>query len=105
MLRKWIKSVKYRLEKDIDEAKMKELVESGAILVDVRSPQEYQEGHFYGAICMPSYEIQVAFPRKFPNKDKKAVLYCSSGIRSKQAQKKLEKLGYKNIYNLCKPSI
>ena len=35
-----------------------------------------------------------------PNKNTKIILYCSSGTRSKKAQEELEKIGYKNVYNV-----
>jgi rhodanese-related sulfurtransferase len=38
--------------------------------------------------------------KQFQSKDELIIVYCSNGLRSKRAQKKLERLGYKNVYNL-----
>ena len=66
------------------------------IVVDVRDPQEYKEGHIPGAINLPSE----AFASKSDKLDKenKIVVYCNSGGRSYNAYRKLMKLGYENIY-------
>lgn len=74
--------------------------ELGAEIVDVRSKQEYEEGHIDDAINIPEYQINVNITNILKSKDKPIVLYCSSGSRSKTAYKKLKKLGYSNLYNL-----
>ena len=85
---------------DIDMQELQEMAKKGAILLDVRSPQEYREGHIDGAISIPEYEIKKEVEKKLKDKDINIVVYCSSGGRSKKAQKQLKKLGYKNVYNL-----
>ena len=85
---------------DIDIEELKKLVSNGAILVDVRSPQEYREGHLKDAISIPEYELKSRYKNELQDKNKKIVIYCSSGSRSKRAKKRLEKLGYNNVYNL-----
>ena len=87
-------------ENDINLEDLKRLQEEGAIIIDVRSPQEYQEGHIDGAILIPEYEIKKRAENELKDKTKKIVVYCSSGGRSKKAQKTLKKLGYDHIYNL-----
>ena len=69
-------------------------------LIDVRSNQEYEEGHLSGAINIPVYNIENEIEKKVKNKNDIIILYCSSGNRSKEAKKILEKLGYENVYNL-----
>ena len=86
--------------KDIMQSEIKSLVSKGAILIDVRSPQEYNEGHLDNSILLPEYEILKKIEDIIPNKNTKIILYCSSGTRSKKAQEELEKMGYKNIYNV-----
>ena len=83
---------------NIEELKEKQL--KGAIIIDVRSSQEYLEGHLKGAINIPYYEINKKLFDVSKDKNKEIVLYCQSGVRSKQAYKKLIKLQYKNVYNL-----
>lgn len=85
---------------DIKKEDIKKYIEQGAIIIDVRSPQEYKEGHIEGAICIPEYDIKNKIKDKVASKDELIVLYCSTGHRSKRAQIKLEKLGYTNVYNL-----
>ena len=70
-----------------------------AILIDVRSKQEFNEGHFNGAINIPLNDINI-ITDKVKDKNKYIILYCSSGIRSKKAQKILISDGYMNVYNL-----
>ena len=86
--------------KDIMQSEIKSLMSKGAILIDVRSPQEYNEGHLDNLILLPEYEILKKIEDIIPNKNTKIILYCSSGTRSKKAQEELEKMGYKNIYNV-----
>lgn len=86
--------------KDIMQSEIKSLMSKGAILIDVRSPQEYNEGHLDNSILLPEYEILKKIEDIIPNKNTKIILYCSSGTRSKKAQEELEKIGYKNVYNV-----
>ena len=86
-------------EINFEELKIK--VRKGAILIDVRSPQEYNEGHLIDAINLPDYKIKERYVDILPNKEKEIIVYCQNGIRSKKVYKRLKKLGYKNVYNLC----
>ncbi|CDA31204.1 rhodanese domain-containing protein [Clostridium sp. CAG:492] len=70
------------------------------IIVDVRSEQEFKEGHINGAINIPLYKVKSDFQKKVKNKNEYIVLYCTSGIRSKKAQNILISMGYTNVYNL-----
>ena len=85
---------------DIDMNQLEKMVSKGAVLVDVRSPQEYKEGHIRGAILIPEYELLSKIKRELPDKDKTIIVYCASGARSKKAQEQLKKIGYYNVYNL-----
>ncbi len=67
------------------------------ILIDVRSIQEYNEGHRPGAILIQSFEIQQKAERILKDKQAILVLYCSTGVRSKKAAEILLKKGYKNV--------
>ena len=85
---------------DIDIEALKKMQRMGAIIVDVRSPQEYSEGHLDGAILLSEYEVNKKYKNYLKDKEEKIVVYCSSGVRSKKAQKSLIKKGYVNVYNL-----
>ena len=88
------------MEKEIKKEELKNFTKNGVTIIDVRSKQEYEEGHLNGAILIPEYEIKEKIKNIVENKDEKILVYCSSGIRSKQAQEELINLGYKNVYNL-----
>ena len=87
-------------EKDIMKDGLDGYIKSGAIVIDVRSPQEYREGHIDGAISIPDYEIKGAIQRYVKDKSDVIVVYCSTGHRSQATQKILENMGYKNVYNV-----
>lgn len=70
------------------------------VLVDVREQDEYDEGHIPNSILIPLGTIEKDFEIKVPSKDKKIVIYCRSGRRSKEAYTKVVNLGYKNVYDL-----
>ena len=82
----------------VDDLKIK--VTQGAILIDVRSNQEYREGHLQGAINNPDFEIINRVFKKIPKKNQLIVLYCQYGGRSKNTMSIMKKLGYTNVYNL-----
>ena len=82
----------------IDELKNK--VSQGAILIDVRSNQEYREGHINGAINIPEFEIKNKILKEIPKKNQLIVLYCQYGRRSRNAMQIMNKMGYTNLYNL-----
>lgn len=69
-----------------------------AILIDVRSPQEYAEGHLDNAINIPLYDLETKYEQI--NKDATIILYCQSGNRSRRALKILKDKGYDNVYQI-----
>lgn len=71
--------------------------ESGYIILDVRTAQEYSEKHIPGAINIPNETIGSEDIPELPDKEQLILVYCRSGNRSKQASEKLVKLGYTNI--------
>ena len=71
--------------------------ESGYIILDVRTAQEYSEKHIPGAINIPNETIGAQDIPELPDKEQLILVYCRSGNRSKQASEKLVKLGYTNI--------
>ncbi len=94
---KWYREIE---ENDIGLEELKQLQKEGAMIVDVRSPQEFREGHIDGAISIPEYEIRKEAENRLVDKENNIVVYCSSGGRSKKTQKLLKKLGYSHVYNL-----
>ena len=74
--------------------------ESGYIILDVRTAQEYGEKHIPGAINIANESICTEDIPELPDKDQLILVYCRSGNRSKQASEKLVKLGYTNIVEI-----
>ena len=87
-------------QKDIRKDEINQYIRQGAILIDVRSPQEYREGHLDGAISIPDYQIKRTINRQVTNKNQLIVVYCSTGHRSQETQRILENMGYTNVYNI-----
>jgi len=71
--------------------------ESGYIILDVRTQEEYDERHIPGAVLIPDYEIAQRAGAELPDKDQLILVYCRSGRRSKLASEILVDLGYTNI--------
>jgi len=71
----------------------------GAVLVDVRTPEEYAQGHLPGSINIPIQNI-IRVEQILPDKEPPLFVYCQSGARSRRAAAFLEKLGYESVSNL-----
>ena len=72
---------------------------SGAVLLDVRTPPEYREGHIPGSRNVPLQTIDKV-AAVVDNKDKALFVYCYSGARSSQAAGMLQRMGYSNVTNI-----
>ena len=71
--------------------------ESGYLILDVRTAQEYSEKHIPKAVNIPNESIGTEEIPALPDKNQLILVYCRSGNRSKQAAEKLAALGYTNI--------
>ena len=100
MLKYTTKRLKRGYENDINIEKLEGMKKQGAVVIDVRSLQEYKEGHIEGAISIPEYEIKNRMKKELPNLEQTIIVYCGTGHRSRRAQKVLEKMGYSQVYNL-----
>lgn len=83
-----------------EEAKQKIDENKDVIIVDVRTPEEYAEKHLEGAINIPNETIADRQPEQLPDQDAEILVYCRTGVRSKQASDKLVEMGYQNIYDM-----
>ena len=81
------------------EEKAWKLISAGALLVDVRSPSEYSEGHLTGAVNIPWNQIAERKGEFGQDKNRPIVLYCETGIRAMVVELKLKNIGYKNVLN------
>ena len=87
-------------EGDILFSELKDKYNNGAILLDVRSPQEYSEEHLSGAILIPDYEFNIRKNELEKYINNTIIVYCKSGSRSRKIYQILKKMGYMNVYNL-----
>lgn len=86
-----------------DVATAKAWIASGAAIIDVRTPDEFAEGHLDRAINIPVQEL----PQRVPDverhlggdKTARLVLYCASGQRAGKAKQQLDAAGYTNVVN------
>ena len=77
-----------------------EKLKNGALVIDVRSPGEFNSGHLAKAINIPLDEIESAVPKRVKDKSQVLLLHCASGMRSGMAKSKLIGMGYTNAFNL-----
>ena len=71
--------------------------EAPPLFVDVRPPDEWQEGHIPGALLAPRNNLESRFETLVPDHERAIVVYCSGGTRSAFAAKTLEELGYERM--------
>lgn len=79
------------------EAKTIMDTQTGYVILDVRTQEEFDEKHIPGAILIPDYEIREKAEEILKDKNQLILVYCRSGRRSKNAAEILVELGYKNI--------
>ena len=81
----------------MEEAKHIMDTEEGYIILDVRTQEEYAEGHIPNAVLLPLDDVEAKAHVVLPDKDQWVLVYCRSGRRSKLAAEMLVELGYTNI--------
>jgi len=86
----------------ISPADAKKRIDAGEeiILLDVRTPEEYAEGHIAGSVLLPLDEIDAKAGEALKDKDAPIFVYCRSGRRSKIAAEALVSMGYTEVYDL-----
>ena len=80
----------------IDSNKAMDLIEDGAVIIDVRERHEFSTGHIKDAINIPLGDIDSVDY----DMDTTIIVYCASGMRSMDAAKTLSEMGYTSLYNL-----
>ena len=98
-LRKLYNRLFCRLDKtDFTQVEATEIYErTNALLIDVRTPEEYRENHIEGAVNIPVYEID-NIKNEIIDPNKVILVYCKTGKRSKIVKQILIQNGYKNVY-------
>lgn len=86
-----------KISMDLAETYMEE---KDVQIVDVRTEEEYQQGHIKGAINIPLHAIDGTVVAKLKDYDQMILVYCESGNRSIQASAKFASLGYTNVYEI-----
>ena len=72
---------------------------SNAMLVDVRTPEEYRDGHIHGSINVPLQQIE-DIDLEVSDMSTPLFIYCRSGARSRQATAMLQEMGYEEVHNI-----
>lgn len=80
-----------------EEAKEMMESETDYVILDVRTQEEYEEGHIPGSVLIPDYEIKDRAQEELKDKEQMIFVYCRSGRRSKNAAEELAGMGYKKI--------
>ena len=73
---------------------------AGAVIIDVRSPEDYGAAHIAGSISLPVDEVAEKLPELLPDRSTEIIFYCASGQRSQTALETARSLGYSFVYNL-----
>ena len=84
---------------DINKGLKEYAEKENAVLLDVRTPQEYGEGHIPGSKNVPLQTLDKV-RSVAENKDTELFVYCYSGARSRQATAMLQHMGYTNVQNI-----
>jgi molybdopterin/thiamine biosynthesis adenylyltransferase/rhodanese-related sulfurtransferase len=84
---------------EVDASRARAL--DGALWVDVREIDEWEQGHLPGAVLVPRGNLESRIERVAPDKSKPVVLYCAVGARSAFAAKSLAELGYTDVHSLA----
>src|SRR5579875_3374003 len=95
-----LRQIKSRID-EVDPAEVREQLQNGTVLVDVREPEEWAAGHVPGAHHVPKSYLESRIEGTIPDRDAHVVLYCASGNRSAWAARTLtEDLGYENVESM-----
>ena len=90
-----------RVIDEVDTAGAAALIEGGHLAVlDVREPDEYEQGALVGAIHIPRGHLEAQIENRLPDHDRQIVVYCAGGVRSAFAAKTLNELGYPNVVSM-----
>jgi len=85
---------------EVSAAKVSELMGAGAVVVDVRTVGEYQNGHIDGVVNIPMDRFAEDIATVAPDKDTPLLLHCGSGTRSGMVRRTARRMGYTSVHNL-----
>jgi phage shock protein E len=84
----------------VSERMARQLLQQGALVVDVRQPDEFRDSHVVRALNIPLGDLERRLPRHARDKQQMLLVHCLSGGRSATAKRNLQAMGYMNVYNL-----
>ena len=85
---------------EVDTAGGEALLEEGYVLLDVREPDEYEQGAVPGSIHIPRGQLESNIENQVSDRNAKLVVMCAGGVRSAFAVQTLEQLGYTNAVSM-----
>src|SRR4051794_20792886 len=85
---------------EVDTAKAAARIAAGAIVLDVREPDEYDQGALPDAIHIPRGHLESQVEGRLLDKNAEVVIYCAGGVRSAFAAKTMQELGYTTVSSL-----
>jgi sulfur-carrier protein adenylyltransferase/sulfurtransferase len=95
-----LRQIKSRID-EVDPSVVREQVSNGALVIDVREPEEWSTGHIPGAKHVPKSFLESRIEGAAPDRSQHVILYCQSGNRSAWAARTLiEDLGYENVESM-----
>ncbi|HUA47789.1 MAG TPA: molybdopterin-synthase adenylyltransferase MoeB [Solirubrobacteraceae bacterium] len=95
-----LRQIKSRID-EVDPAAVREQLSNGAVVVDVREPEEWSAGHIPGAVHVPKSYLESRIEGAVPDHGQHVVLYCASGNRSAWAARTMiEDLGYEHVESM-----
>ena len=83
----------------ISQEKAKEMMKDDILILDVRTKEEYDEGHIPNAVLMPHSDIEMFADTVIDELDTPVLIYCRSGRKSSIATEILIDMGYENVYD------
>lgn len=86
----------------LDAKELKNAIDQNedCVILDVRTPHEYEKGKIVNSINLPVDDVLEKVEKLIPDKDKKIYVYCLSGSRSVYAVEEMVRLGYKNVFDV-----
>jgi sulfur-carrier protein adenylyltransferase/sulfurtransferase len=88
--------------REVDTAEADELrKQPGAVVLDVREPDEYEQGAIPGAVHIPRGNLESSIESRVPDKTAPVIIHCASGVRSAFAAKTLAELGYEDAMSVA----
>ena len=97
--RELLKSTKSEIT-EVSTEEAETLLEGDWTLLDVREPDEYEQGAIQGSVHIPRGNLESSIEARVPNKETKIVVMCAGGARSAFAAKTLQEMEYKNVVSM-----